>query len=71
MYVGLDNIAALYSNGEAIAGTVTSMLPPDAKKILYNISKNEVSKTRHSEEKVTKYQIDIGLNLEILMPSVL
>ena len=34
LYVGLDNIAALYSNGEAIAGTVTSMLPPDAKKIL-------------------------------------
>lgn len=34
LYVGLDNFATLYSNGEAIAGTVTGMLPPDAKKIL-------------------------------------
>ena len=34
MYVGLDKYATLYSNGEAIAGTVMSMLPPDAKAIL-------------------------------------
>ena len=33
-YVGLDKYATLYSNGEAIAGTVMSMLPPDAKAIL-------------------------------------
>lgn len=34
LYVGLDKYATLYSNGEAIAGTVTSMLPSDAKEIL-------------------------------------
>ena len=33
-YVGLDKYATLYSNGEAIAGTVMGMLPPDAKAIL-------------------------------------
>ena len=34
LYVGLDKYATLYSNGEAIAGTVMGMLPPDAKEIL-------------------------------------
>ena len=33
-YVGLDNVAEIISNGEAIAGTIYEMLPDDAKRVL-------------------------------------
>lgn len=35
-YVGLDNVAQVISNGEAIAGTIYEMLPDEAKTVLDN-----------------------------------
>ena len=35
-YVGLDRVAAVVSNGDAVAGTVYEMLPPEAREILDN-----------------------------------
>ena len=33
-YIGLDHVAELYSNGDAIAGTIYDMLPVEAKRVL-------------------------------------
>ena len=35
-YVGLDTVAEIVSNGEAIAGTISEMLSDDAKQVLDN-----------------------------------
>ncbi|MBQ3928817.1 MAG: 7-cyano-7-deazaguanine synthase, partial [Clostridia bacterium] len=31
-YVGIDRVAEIISNGDAVAGTIYDMLPPEAKK---------------------------------------